>query len=412
MASNSVVTEEKLKDYHDNLVLPYLNGAAHSGCLPVGTIIGVYSETAPMHFLACDGTVYNKTDYPELVQHLFSLTDTTPYEVSGDSTKFKVPDLRGEFLRGTGTNSHTNQGNGGNVGQHQDATDIIAQSLGTNLITYAVAGEARPIINYDSYHTPATNQYTQEQISSVERQITAYRTVRPTNTSVLWCIAYTSTFVDAKIDGKEVIVTNLTDGQILVYNSTTEQWENADLSGGGHEIMNEGASTALTQRETMVLQAPLFAEDDSTNEATNLSLNVDADLSGFPVPATSKPEWEHIYSTSEQVVGKYVDGKPVYEITITGTTGSSSEPDKYIAIGASIDKVVLLNTMVFDSYNQWVTFPREYGNNGSITQNFSVVTNYSHTTNPNKLRIFVQNHFDNTFLSTIRYTKTTDTASS
>ena len=37
---------------------------------------------------------------------------------------FGIPDLRGEFLRGTGTNSHVNGGNGAGVGEHQDATAI------------------------------------------------------------------------------------------------------------------------------------------------------------------------------------------------------------------------------------------------------------------------------------------------
>ena len=41
--------------------------------------------------------------------------------LAGDGvTTFKVPNLLGEFLRGTGTNSYTNQGSGANVGVHQD----------------------------------------------------------------------------------------------------------------------------------------------------------------------------------------------------------------------------------------------------------------------------------------------------
>jgi hypothetical protein len=41
-------------------------------------------------------------------------------------TTFAVPDLRGEFLRCTGTNSHANNGNGSSVGIHQNGTMIPA----------------------------------------------------------------------------------------------------------------------------------------------------------------------------------------------------------------------------------------------------------------------------------------------
>lgn len=77
---------------------------------------------APDGYLVCDGTVYNISDYPLLANH-FETQFQTKNHFGGDGiTTFAVPDLRGEFLRGTGTNSHTNQGSGLNVGMHQDGT--------------------------------------------------------------------------------------------------------------------------------------------------------------------------------------------------------------------------------------------------------------------------------------------------
>ena len=171
---------------------------------PVGTIINFFGESAPDGYLACDGTAYNIADYPTLAAHLLSFTDPTPYEVDGDDTKFKVPDLRGEFLRGSGTNIHTNQGSGADVGVHQDATEMadtfISFNNSTNSLYSIVVNpssnntQAR-IGNFDStYRTSISSplSYSAQLPSGDSWSETENNkgTVRPTNTSILYCIKY------------------------------------------------------------------------------------------------------------------------------------------------------------------------------------------------------------------------------
>ena len=87
---------------------------------PVGTIIAFSANTVPdENYLKCEGQEVSRETYSEL----FAVIGTSYGEGNG-STTFCVPDLRGEFLRGTGTNSHTNQGDGQTVGQHRDATGV------------------------------------------------------------------------------------------------------------------------------------------------------------------------------------------------------------------------------------------------------------------------------------------------
>ena len=106
-------------------IRPYMGGLVSSkaGFTPVGTIISVMGTTAPANYLACNGQTVNVADYPELADY-FENQFGTKYEFGGSGTTFGIPDLRGEFLRGTGTNSHTDQGSGGDVGEHQDATAV------------------------------------------------------------------------------------------------------------------------------------------------------------------------------------------------------------------------------------------------------------------------------------------------
>ena len=161
---------------------------------PVGTIINFFGESAPDGYLDCDGTAYNIADYPTLAAHLLSFTDPTPYEVDGDDTKFKVPDLRGEFLRGSGTNSHTNQGSGANVGVHQDGTELpdIGTETNGNIVLKRGGGYGFYALNKDSYVGDSNNNKrsaTTTQTSMGDSQNIAF-TIRPTNTSILYCIKY------------------------------------------------------------------------------------------------------------------------------------------------------------------------------------------------------------------------------
>lgn len=259
MADKSVITQEKLQEYHENFVYPYLNGSSHTGFTPVGTVISYFGETAPTHFLICDGTAYNKADYPQLWTHLSSLTDTTPYVVDGDNTKFKVPDLRGEFLRGTGTNSHSGQGSGGDVGVHQDATvfpyyesnnnpNMIMGNYGTwDSIDAEVLNKSR------AYLSATTKDDNGKGITS-----------RPTNTSVLFCIAVKDIYIDYALDGFPCEITNPQDKQGLQYDATSGKWING--VGGMHE-----------------------------------------------------------YSTTEKVVGTWIDGRPCYSKVIEASVSSRSE---------------------------------------------------------------------------------------
>ena len=86
---------------------------------PIGTILAFGGSDIPTGWHLCDGTAVSRTTYAEL----FSVIGTS-FGTGDGSTTFNLPDLRGEFLRGAGTNSHTNNDNGGAVGAHQDCVAL------------------------------------------------------------------------------------------------------------------------------------------------------------------------------------------------------------------------------------------------------------------------------------------------
>ena len=155
--------------------------------------------TAPAHYLICNGAEYNISDYPYLAQHFVDQFGSVNYFGGNGTTTFAVPDLRGEFLRGTGTNSHENQGSGDNVGEHQDATIIPNFYYDTQDNNFAIANliseKVMGIKNQDSDINNGTGRlrFIGFGGSDGSSKISEY-TSRPTNTSVLYCIKYEPTY--------------------------------------------------------------------------------------------------------------------------------------------------------------------------------------------------------------------------
>ena len=159
------------------------------GVNPTGTIIAFYGNIAPTGYLACDGSSKNVSEYKDLAEFL-------GVDVSTEII-FNLPNLQGEFLRGAGTNSHTTQGSGGVVREHQDGTEHPSVFLwgGTNFGIYtpnvtgaAMNNNTKKIdsnIEAEAYYRQVTNASGESQTG-----VAASYTSRPTNTSVLYCIKY------------------------------------------------------------------------------------------------------------------------------------------------------------------------------------------------------------------------------
>lgn len=102
--------------------IAYMLNDGNAQEMPVGSLLQTMSNSAPKHYLICDGSEYAIGTYPELEAHFLKEFGAVDH-FGGANGKWKVPDLRGEFLRMTGKNSRANQGNGSVVGAHQNATE-------------------------------------------------------------------------------------------------------------------------------------------------------------------------------------------------------------------------------------------------------------------------------------------------
>lgn len=196
----------------------------------------------------------------------------------------------------------------------------------------------------------------------------------PTSSSL--CIAYENTYIDGS-------------GQ---------------SSGGGHKIQNEGDLEPLTQRKTMLLNEPLVASDDAEGGNTVVDVDTDVDLSVIQAPGTAGNVERHIYSTDETVVGKWIDGRPVYEKTLIKQDSSTSIDLSSL----NIDKVVRYDGFLqlgYENYSlNWMHPSPEYS-----SQYCSLVF-YRTDTQTLQIRVGSAMNLSSTIYNIIiRYTKTTDT---
>lgn len=292
---DKVVTEERLNEYHQK-ILPYLGGnsmvACGGGYAPIGTVIAYMGTRAPSDFLICDGTVYNLADYTELAD-FFELQFGSSNFFGGDgNTTFAVPDLRGEFLRGTGTNSHANQGSGANVGVHQDGTEIPRiKETSAGIFGYYKSGVDNDYNNADSIVDYATNINNHSATAQGASSDIAVVTSRPTNTSVLYCIKAKSQgngysldeqIVGTWIDGKP-IYQKVVDCGTLIDTGTSEVEKNV-----AHGISN--LDTMINS--TGVWKSPSLGLSGSAPLAlTSISLSIYALSDGTNILLTYKGAW-------------------------------------------------------------------------------------------------------------------------
>lgn len=212
----------------------------------IGTILpyGGTSDKIPQGYLLCDGTSLLRASYPEL----FAVIGTA--FGSADSTHFNIPDLRGEFLRGAGTNSHSGQGSGGSVGQHQNATAVpyvSNRAEGNTVVIEQVAptgGNRANVVNSDSSYNITTNSvYGAYQSTSSSTPANQQLTVRPTNTSVNFIIKAVQVALPA------------------------------DLASGVEEYINDNATSEISSSNKLVTESDLntVTSGNATRNTTYVS---------------------------------------------------------------------------------------------------------------------------------------------
>jgi microcystin-dependent protein len=81
------------------------------GGVPPGTVLDFAGDVAPNGYLICDGSTYNKSNYP-------NLWEVVGNKFGGSDPTFNVPDLRDKFTKGKGTGDNIGDSGGSADADH------------------------------------------------------------------------------------------------------------------------------------------------------------------------------------------------------------------------------------------------------------------------------------------------------
>lgn len=96
LSSNSdanLATQKAIKTYIDFITSNLQSAISGLNTVPTGSVFYVVMPTAPAGYLVCDGSLHSITSYPNLFAAI-------GYSYGGSGSTFRLPDLRGEFIRG------------------------------------------------------------------------------------------------------------------------------------------------------------------------------------------------------------------------------------------------------------------------------------------------------------------------
>jgi microcystin-dependent protein len=172
--------------------------------VPVGSVVAFAGEISqskqgesyktplePLGWLVCDGRLLNTHLYPELFLVL-------GYLYGGDAHKFAIPDLRGMFLRGIGTDqasSESRKSAPGGVSNGIGSTQDFALQKHVHIYTSPIKGTVPPGTNTPVPVDNSTNprdmtEPPTENLFAGNVKVSDFET-RPVNAFIYYIIKYT-----------------------------------------------------------------------------------------------------------------------------------------------------------------------------------------------------------------------------
>jgi microcystin-dependent protein len=171
------ITTAKILDA--NVTLAKLAAVVQNALLPAGAVQAFAMNSAPTGWLSADGTAVSRTDYAAL----FTAIGTT-YGVGDGSTTFALPDLRGIFVRGSGSQTISGAAYAGTFATKQAASEVY-----NNYSNARVPDVSNGVFNADATSSRSVQviNITNASLSTVSKD---YSHIRPANIALLYCIKF------------------------------------------------------------------------------------------------------------------------------------------------------------------------------------------------------------------------------
>ena len=238
-------------------LVPIASSGTYVYNMPLGSIIAFSGDNIPVGFLLCDGSTLNKNEYLDLF-------NVIGYTYGGSDNEFKLPDLRDRFI----------QGANGNLGKSIEAgLPNIVGRLGAGL---ADGGDG-----------------SQEKVG-----------------------AFLNSYKSGNADGNRgdtrqqngVIIFNAALGEIKT-DGNFKTNNDHKVYGASDTVQPPAVALYYIIKATDYKDVPYSAFDDSATTTGNV---------WSAAKVKEEIDNKNNYSTEETVIGKWIDGKPIYRKVLTG----------------------------------------------------------------------------------------------
>ena len=198
----------------------------------------------------------------------------------------------------------------------------------------------------DGYYVPETDLSDYDTSTEVDTKIAAAAyTLPPATDTTLGGVKPDGTTITVDTDGTlhgasaidnlddigDVNVSGATDGQALIYDATNEEWIPGNASGGG--LPDPSAADKMLISNDSLEWEEIDKEDVGTPTWTGTQAEYDAaesDIADGTIVNITDDDGNmvgarttEIYSTDEIIIGRWIDGKPIYRKVINQTLPSS-----------------------------------------------------------------------------------------
>jgi microcystin-dependent protein len=173
-----------------------LAAAVQQLLVPAGAVQAFAMNAAPTGWLAADGTAVSRSTYAAL----FAAISTT-YGAGDGSTTFALPDLRGIFVRGSGSQviggvTYTSPALGGKQGDsfRSHTHGVTDPGHGHNITTFqntANIAQGGAIQGFANYNTPSSSIFPAlNSATGISINSTGGTETTPANITLLYCIKF------------------------------------------------------------------------------------------------------------------------------------------------------------------------------------------------------------------------------
>jgi len=365
-----------------------------------------------------------KIDYIKNKPNLATVATSGNYNDLTNKPTIPAAQVNSDWEAESGIAKILNKPNLAAVATSGDYTDL---SNTPSLATVATSGDYDDLTNKPTI--PAAQVNADWNSSSGVSQILNKPTLATVATSGAYAdLSGTPTIPDGLADlTDDVNITSPSDGQVLKYDGTSSKWVNGTGGGGGASALDDLTDVDVTspsEGDTLVYDSANSkwvngaGGGGSTKQTAVTQAQYDALVQAGTVDPTmeyfitdgipASVEYYHQYSTSEQVVGKWIDGSTLYEKTLIfnnkrATCYENTSELEHGVIDIGSVKFVTEAYCDFHGGQEWATCM------GSINQytlgwkvgNSKIIIDHPGSDNldfiPSEIR---------SYLFTIRYTKT------